>query len=107
MYMITTHKLFTMDNIYAIFKKNHGDTYDYSKFIYVNAHSKGEIICPIHGSFFQSYNNHKKGVGCPKCSGKGKSSDEIIIDFRSIHGNKYDYSKCSQHQPRNLSIRFY
>ena len=32
-------------------KKIHNDRYDYSKFIYINANTKGMIICPIHGEF--------------------------------------------------------
>ena len=27
----------------------HGDRYDYSEFVYVNAQTPGIIICPVHG----------------------------------------------------------
>ena len=47
----------------------HGDKYDYSKSNYTNWRNKIEIICPKHGSFFQSPHNHLKGHGCNKCRG--------------------------------------
>lgn len=49
-------------------KKVHGDKYDYSKAIYEGANNNIEIICPIHGSFWQRAKHHEEGVGCPKCS---------------------------------------
>jgi len=76
-------------------KKIHGDRYDYSKAVYESTHAKLEIICVIHGSFWQDPANHKKGVGCPICSGKfRKTTEQFIIDACARHGNKYDYSKC-------------
>jgi len=48
--------------------KIHGNTYDYSKSIYVNNYTKTEIICSKHGSFFQSPNFHMLGQGCPSCN---------------------------------------
>ena len=50
-------------------KEIHGDKYDYSKVVYKNAHDKVTIICPIHGEFLKSPNNHlSKKQGCPICS---------------------------------------
>ena len=51
------------------------------------------IICKEHGVFLQSPYNHRAGKECPKCSGVGLSREEIIAQFRKVHGNKYDYSK--------------
>ena len=49
-------------------RKIHGDKYDYSKFVYVNANTEGTIICPIHGEFSQTpYLHVNKKHGCPKC----------------------------------------
>ena len=48
-------------------KEIHGDKYDYSKVDYSNAHTKVCIICPNHGEFWQTPNNHLRGQGCPKC----------------------------------------
>lgn len=38
--------------------KIHGDRYDYSLVKYSNTKSKIVIICPKHGKFKQSVNNH-------------------------------------------------
>ena len=48
-------------------KEIHGDKYDYSKVNYVNASTKVCIICPIHGEFWQTPNNHLNGNNCPIC----------------------------------------
>ena len=81
------------ENFIKCAKKIHKNKYDYSKFKYINAHSKGIIICPVHGEFCQTPNMHLSGKGCPKCVGKNLSKDELIKKYISIHGDKYDYSK--------------
>jgi len=80
-------------------KEAHGDKYDYSKVEYVNTRTKVKIICPIHGEFEQSPDNHiQQKQGCPKCGHikKGKSgrltTKEFIEKAKRIHGNRYDYS---------------
>jgi very-short-patch-repair endonuclease len=86
-------------------KALHGDIYDYSKVIYINAHEKVVIGCGTHGEFKQSPNGHlvkdKKnggGRGCVKCGRiRGalktrKGTYQFIVDAQKIHGNKYDYS---------------
>ena len=45
----------------------HDNFYDYSKTEYINAKTKTNIICPIHGEFQQTPNNHLNGDGCPTC----------------------------------------
>jgi len=74
--------------------KIHNYKYDYSLVNYINARTKVKIICPEHGVFEQTPDNHKnKKQGCPKCSGKNKKTNEEIINiFKNIHGNKYNYS---------------
>ncbi len=49
----------------------HFDFYDYSKSKYINSQEKVEIICPIHGTFFQKPANHLQGQNCPKCNTGG------------------------------------
>lgn len=44
-----------------------GKNYDYSLVEYVDAKTKVEIVCPIHGSFFQSPTVHLQGHGCYMC----------------------------------------
>lgn len=82
-------------------KKKHGDKYDYSKVEYVNSRTKVCIICPEHGEFWQTPNNHLRGRNCPKCGQiathkrQALSTDEFIERAKKIHGNKFDYSKVN------------
>lgn len=75
----------------------HGNKYDYSKSIYINANTKIEIICPLHGSFWQIPENHYTG-GCIKCAAilRGKNlaltQEEFINKAAIIHNNIYNYS---------------
>jgi Zn ribbon nucleic-acid-binding protein len=73
-------------------KKIHGNTYNYSKFVYVHSLIKGIIICKIHGEFLQTPNSHVHGAGCPKCYGINLSNDEHVEKFKLVHKDKYDYS---------------
>ena len=79
----------------------HGDKYDYTKVNYIDSHTKVEIICPRHGSFFQNPHSHLLGIGCAKCgheyvSIKNRSTaEEFIIKARQIHGNEYNYDKVN------------
>ena len=84
----------TTEDVVEKFKKIHGDKYDYSKVEYTNSLKKVCIICPEHGEFWQSPTNHLNGCGCPKCSNvKHKTTNEFIKESRTVHGDKYDYSK--------------
>jgi len=75
--------------------KIHNNKYDYSKVKYINSRTKIVIICPEHGEFNQTPNNHiidKKG--CPKCAGNYPlNTNEFIKRATNKHNNKYDYSK--------------
>lgn len=78
-----------------VFKANriHFFKYDYSKFVYVNNKTPGIIICPIHGEFPQTPDNHLHNHGCSKCSGnKKKTTKEFVDELKGIFGDKYDYS---------------
>lgn len=78
----------------------HKNFYDYSKIEYKNNKTNIEIICPVHGSFFQSPQNHiQQKQGCPKCgiikcglSGRGNTND-FVKQSKQIHKSKYDYRK--------------
>ena len=59
------------DFLISQFKDVHGDKYDYSKVEYKNDSTYVGIICPKHGEFKQSSNEHKRGGGCGKCRGRG------------------------------------
>lgn len=88
-----THRKELVD-VMKIFKRVHGDKYDYSNIEYTNANIKIKIICPDHGEFKQRYSDHSKGVGCPKCCRNYKiNTKEFIKKSTLVHGNRYDYSK--------------
>lgn len=72
----------------------HGDIYDYSKTDCVgNNKTKVCVICPDHGEFWVTPNNHLKGSRCPKCYGTPKyTTIQYIEKATKVHGGKYDYS---------------
>ena len=76
----------------------HGDTYDYSKVMYINSSSKVTIVCKNHGEFLQTPNSHLSGRGCGKCTKKlgglrrsEKYSKEFKDKANKVHNNKYIY----------------
>ena len=72
----------------------HNNKYTYSKVEYINSKTKVCIICPEHGEFYQTPNDHLKGCECPKCAGNIKwKYDDFIREVTKIHNGKYDYSK--------------
>lgn len=76
----------------------HDNFYNYSKSIYINKRTKVEIICPIHGSFFQLPESHyNRGDGCPICAikNKTKTTEQFIKEAKKIYGDKYNYSKIN------------
>ena len=73
-------------------KKIHGNEYDYSLVKYVDEHTKVNIVCKKHGIFSQRPYGHTDEKGCPKCSGKNKTTEDYINQVKLIHGDKYDYS---------------
>lgn len=76
-------------------KSVHKDKYDYSRVNYINAEKKVEIICPIHGSFWQKPSGHLNGYGCPKCGGHSRlTTKDFCEKAKTIHTNNnyvYDY----------------
>lgn len=71
----------------------HGNKYTYDKTKYINAETKIPILCLEHGTFWMKPMNHLLGQGCPKCSGRGLNTNEIVSMFIEKHGRKYDYSE--------------
>ena len=80
-------------------RKVHGDKYDYSKVDYERSRKKVCIICPKHGEFWQTPNDHLCGGGCHECSkiiiGQKHTlpTEEFIRRAREVHGDKYIYDK--------------
>lgn len=83
------------------FKEIWSDLYDYSKFIYGGARTKGIIICRIHGEFLQDPNMHLSGrCGCPKCANeaisgrvRGNTEDFINKAILKYGEEKYNFDK--------------
>jgi hypothetical protein len=79
----------------------HGELYDYSKTEVKSKHDKVLIICNIHGVFEQLPGNHISGQGCPSCAqilrtkNQRYTTQEFIYSVRTVHMNKYDYSKVN------------
>lgn len=73
-------------------KEKHGNKYDYSKVRYINSNTKVIIFCKLHGEFEQIPKSHLRGRGCPRCVGKDKTHNQLIQDFKAVHGDTYDYS---------------
>lgn len=76
----------------------HNNKYDYSITKYTLSKSKVEIICPIHGEFLQSANDHMRGFGCKSCGSeisvsklevKWLDSLNIKIENRQYKISKY------------------
>lgn len=82
-------------------KKVQGDKYDYSKVVYKNSKTKVEIVCPKHGSFWQTPDKHMQGQGCPKCKNESfrlrrfSNTSRFSEKAALVHNGKYDYSKVN------------
>lgn len=76
----------------------HKNKYDYSNTKYTGSSKKVEVICPIHGTFFQIAGDHLKGHGCYKCgrdicADKYRFSQELFIEKLKVkYEDKFDYS---------------
>ena len=84
------------------FVETHGEgTYDYSQVVYKLGRENVTIICPTHGPFQQTPQNHWNGQGCLKCgilktaNSKRNTHEEMMVRFRErwpfeIYGYSYD-----------------
>lgn len=75
----------------------HGDKFDYTNTVYVDAKTPVKVFCKTHGFSWQLPNNHLKGHGCELCARENtrklntKTTEKFIEDARKIHGDKYGY----------------
>jgi very-short-patch-repair endonuclease len=77
----------------------HNNKYNYSNVVYLNTEIKVEIICPIHGSFYQTPHAHigKQKQGCKKCGIEKRaknqrySFEDFICMAKIIFENKFEY----------------
>jgi len=109
-----TKNTLTLTDFLKKANKCHSNFYDYSKVVYKNSTTKIEIICPKHGSFWQSPNSHTDGFvfsGCQKCSIEKRNlnntyTTEIFIKkSEELYGKRFDYSKvCYKHNKIEVEI---
>lgn len=75
----------------------HNNKYDYSLVDYKNGSTKVSVLCPYHGEFLITPNNHLyRASGCQACAVEARANanrNNFEKRARKIHGNKYDYSK--------------
>ncbi len=75
----------------------HGDKYDYSHVVYVNAKTKVCVICPEHGEFWQRPSHHLSGHGCSKCATEINAekirqwTKEKCYEVASQHADLYSF----------------
>lgn len=80
-------------------KKIHGDEYDYSLVVYINAVSKVKYICSEHGVYEQTPNKHLSGRKCPTCGlinksrKRRKTIEQFTLEGNNIHNDFYTYEK--------------
>ena len=67
----------------------------YDKFVYINKRTKGIFTCLDCGNDFEQLpDSHLDGCGCPKCSGKNKTTEEFIKEAKLIpHKTRIGYDK--------------
>ena len=70
-------------------EQKYGYGFDYSKTIYKGLNKRSCIICPLHGEFYQSFNNLRQGISCPKC--KQSNGERLIEVYLKNHGYIYYY----------------
>lgn len=62
----------------------HRDKYDYSLTNYVDNRTKVIIICPVHGEFEQSPNDHLNGAGCPHCARESRKCMVYGVGYNDL-----------------------
>lgn len=107
---ISNVRKYTTEKFIEKAKKIHGDKYDYSKVDYVDSKTKVCIICPKHGEFWQTPNNHINGLGCAECGHEYKSlfEEDVFsklkeLNIRMIRQKTFDWLKYRT----NMFLDFY
>jgi len=85
----------------------HNNRYDYSKVIYTGTHKGVNIICPEHGVFIQTPNNHLRNRGCPICKNSYGESfiDNFLVKNNILFERQKRFNECVYIKP--LKFDFY
>lgn len=100
-----------LENFLALAKAKHPDL-DFSLVTeYVKNDMPIKVICHEkdyigreHGIFEITPNNLLNGKSCPRCSGKGFSSEDRKLFCKAKYNGKYDYSKTDFSRVKNKTI---
>ena len=99
-------RMMTKEEFLIRAKEVHGEKYNYSKVVLNGCEKEVEIICPKHGTFWQTpYHHTKNGSGCPKCKASKLEQELILLlDKEKIN---YIHQWKNQEILDNLSVDFY
>ena len=99
---------YTQEEWIAKAQEKFGYKYDYSKVNYNGSYDSITISCPDHGEFTTNPAWHlHSAAGCSKCADtdgglvRRATQEQFITNARTIHGDKYDYSKTQYELSRN------
>lgn len=90
-------------------RKIHGNKYDYSKVEYRGVKTKVCIICPMHGEFWQTPNDHLSGKGCSHCkeSKMEKEVGKILIEKNVLFETQKTFDWLKMNSGKHQYIDFY
>lgn len=102
-------KRHTTDLFVSIAKEIHGNTYDYSNSVYSCSQDKVEIVCPVHGSFWQAPAKHIYGQGCPTCKAStgALSVKKCLFTKKIVHSLEYKFNDCADVNPLPFDFAVY
>ena len=83
----------TLADTISNFQSTHKYKYDYSLVEYKSTRDLVTIVCPLHGEFKQTPNNHQRGQGCPSCcvTGFDKNKPAVLYYLKVEHLGEVAY----------------
>lgn len=87
----------------------HKFKYNYNNVVYTNAITNVEIVCPKHGTFFQTPDVHLRGSGCSGCinSIRCKDIEQSLIKHNIIYVREKKFDGCVGTGNRLLRFDFF
>ena len=92
----------TKEEFVELSNRVHKTKYDYSHVVYTNAHTKVTIVCPRHGAFSMSPNNHTSHAQrCPSCKySRGEGLVEHVLKSLNIkYVKQHKFKECKNKLP--------
>lgn len=100
-------KRHTVEDRIARAKEVHGNKFTYLPFDFKNGSSIMNIICPVHGLFHRTVQQHLNDKnGCPYCHKSAKMNNQDFLK-KAIrrHGDKYEYLEPYTKSDKNIKVR--